>query len=84
MLWAEYVARLEIRGIHTGFLLDSQKEKEPLRSPRPMWEDTIKMDLKEIGWGCMDWIHLPQDRDQWWALVNTIDPSDSIKYCEIF
>jgi hypothetical protein len=29
------------------------------------------MDLKEIGWGDMDWIHLAQDRDQWMALVNT-------------
>jgi hypothetical protein len=64
MLWAEYVARMEMREIHTGFLLDSQKEKEQLRSPRPTWEDEIKMDLKEMGWGCMDWIHLLQNRNQ--------------------
>jgi hypothetical protein len=30
------------------------------------------MDLREIGWGSMDWIHLAQDRDQWRALVNTV------------
>jgi hypothetical protein len=30
------------------------------------------MDLSEIGWGGMDWIHLAQDRDQWKALVNTL------------
>jgi hypothetical protein len=30
------------------------------------------MDLMEIGWGCMYWIDMAQDRDQWWALVNTI------------
>jgi hypothetical protein len=30
------------------------------------------VDLREIGWGDMHWIHLAQDRDQWWALVNTI------------
>jgi hypothetical protein len=30
------------------------------------------MDLTEIGWGGMDWIHLAQDRDQWWDLVNTV------------
>jgi hypothetical protein len=30
------------------------------------------MDLREIGWSCMDWIDLAQDRDQWRALVNTI------------
>jgi hypothetical protein len=31
-----------------------------------------KMDLREIGWGCMDWIGLAQDRNQWRALVNTL------------
>jgi hypothetical protein len=30
------------------------------------------MDLREIGWGGMDWIDLTQDRDQWRALVNII------------
>jgi hypothetical protein len=33
-----------------------------------VWWDTITMDLREIGWGGMDWIHLAQDRDQWRAL----------------
>jgi hypothetical protein len=30
------------------------------------------MDLREIGWEDVDWIHLAQDRDQWWALVKTV------------
>jgi hypothetical protein len=30
------------------------------------------MDLREIGWGGMDWIDLAQDRDQWTALVNAV------------
>jgi hypothetical protein len=34
--------------------------------------DIIKMDLREIGWGGMDWIDLAQDRDQLKALVNTV------------
>jgi hypothetical protein len=34
--------------------------------------DNIKMDLREIGWGGMDWINLAWDRDQWMALVNTV------------
>jgi hypothetical protein len=29
------------------------------------------MDLGEIGRDGMDWIDLAQERDQWWALVNT-------------
>jgi hypothetical protein len=37
-----------------------------------MWVDNIKMDLREIGWSGMDWIHLTQDRDQWRALVKTV------------
>jgi hypothetical protein len=37
-----------------------------------MWEDNGKMDLREIGWGGMDWTDLAQDRDQWRALVNTV------------
>jgi hypothetical protein len=46
--------------------------KRPLGRPRRKWEDNIKMDLREIGWGGMDWIDLAQDRDQWRALVNTV------------
>jgi hypothetical protein len=30
------------------------------------------MDLRELGWGGMDWIHLAQDKDHWRALVNTV------------
>jgi hypothetical protein len=43
----------------------------PLERPRCKWVDNIKMDLREIGWYGMDWIDLDQNRDQWWALVNT-------------
>jgi hypothetical protein len=32
----------------------------------------VKMDLREIGWGGIDWIHLAQSSDQWRALVNTV------------
>jgi hypothetical protein len=38
--------------------------KKPLGRHRHRWEDNIKMDLREIGWGGMDWIDLAQDRDQ--------------------
>jgi hypothetical protein len=36
------------------------------------WLSICKMDLREIGWECMDWIELAHDRDQWRALVNTV------------
>jgi len=32
-------------------------------------EDNIKMNLREIGWNEVDWVHVIQNRDQWWALV---------------
>jgi hypothetical protein len=30
------------------------------------------MDLRETGWEFVDWIHVVQDRGQWWALENTV------------
>jgi hypothetical protein len=36
------------------------------------WEDQIKMDLREIDWKGVDRVHLAQDRDWWWALVNPV------------
>jgi hypothetical protein len=44
----------------------------PLGRPRRRWEDNIKMDLREIGFGDVDWIHWAQDRDRWWALVKMV------------
>jgi hypothetical protein len=46
--------------------------KRPLGRPRRRWEHNIKMDLREICWGGMDWIDMAQGRDQWRALVNTV------------
>jgi hypothetical protein len=45
--------------------------KRPLGRPRRRWEDNIRIYLREIGWGGMEWVDLAQDRDQWRALVNT-------------
>jgi hypothetical protein len=53
-------------------LVGKPEGKRPLGNPRRRWEDNIKMDLREIGWGGMDWIDLAQDRDQWRAHVNTV------------
>jgi hypothetical protein len=46
--------------------------KMPLGRPGRRQEDNIKMDLREIIWGGMEWIDLAQDRYHWRALVNTV------------
>jgi hypothetical protein len=43
--------------------------KRPLGRPRRRWEDGIRIDLREIGLGGVDWIRLSQDRDRWRAVV---------------
>jgi hypothetical protein len=54
-------------------LMGKPEGKRPLERPRPTpWEDGIRMDLMEIGWGSVDWIQLAQDRDRWRTLVNTV------------
>jgi hypothetical protein len=53
-------------------LVGKPEGKRPLRRPRRRWKDNIKMDLREIGWGGVDWIDLARDRDHWRALVNTV------------
>ena len=44
--------------------------KRPLGRPSHMWEDNIRMDLKEIGINTRNWVDSAQDRDYWGALVN--------------
>jgi hypothetical protein len=61
----------EVRGAY-NILVGKREGRRPLGRPRHGWEDNIKMDLREIGFGDVDWIHLAQDRDRWQALVNTI------------
>ena len=46
--------------------------KRPLGRPRHRWEDNIKMDLREVGCGGVDWIELAQDRDRWRVVVNAV------------
>jgi hypothetical protein len=46
--------------------------KRPPGRPRHRWKDIISTALTEIGQESVDWIHLAQDRDQWWVLLNTV------------
>ena len=67
-----YVARMaEGRGVYR-VLVGKPEGKRPMGRPRRRWEDNIKMDLQEVGRSCGDWMELAQDRDRWWALVNTV------------
>jgi hypothetical protein len=63
--------RLHVRRIN-AYVGGKARRKIPLGRPRCRWEDYITMDLREIGWGGMDWIDLAQDGDQCRVLVNTV------------
>jgi hypothetical protein len=53
-------------------LMGKPEGKRPLGRPRYRWEDGIRMDLREIGLGGVDWIRLAQDRDWWQAVVSVV------------
>ena len=64
MGWAGHVARMgEGRGVYR-VLVGKRGGKIPIGRPRRRWEDSIKMDLREVGCGDMDWIELAQDRNR--------------------
>ena len=53
-------------------LVGKPEGKRPLGRPRRRWVDNIRMDLREVGRGYMDWIGLAQDRDRWRTLVSAV------------
>jgi hypothetical protein len=70
MRWAGHVARMgEIRNA-SKIMVGKPETKRPLGRPRRRWEYNIKIELVEIGFGGVEWIHLAQDRDRWRILVN--------------
>jgi hypothetical protein len=72
MRWAGHVARMgEERKVYK-VLLGKPEGKRPLGRPRRRWEDWIRMDLREIGLGDVDWIRLAQDSDRWLAVVSAV------------
>jgi hypothetical protein len=72
MRWIGHVARMGEKRSAYMILMRKLEGKRPLGRPRRMWVDNIKIDLREIEWGRMDWIDLTQDRDQWRSVVNTV------------
>jgi hypothetical protein len=53
-------------------LVGKAEGKRPLGRPKRRWDNGIRMDLREIGWGGVDWIRLAQDRDRWRAVANAV------------
>jgi hypothetical protein len=63
MIWAGNVGE---EGSMHRVLVVKPEGKRPLGRPICRWEDSIKMELQEVGGGCGDWMELAQDRDRWW------------------
>jgi hypothetical protein len=53
-------------------LVGKPEGKRTLGKSRRRWVHNIKLDLRGIEWGGMNWTDLAQDRDQWRALVNMV------------
>jgi hypothetical protein len=64
MRWAGHVILMREMGNTYRSLVGKREGKRSLGRPTYRWEGSIRMDLKRI--------HVAQDRDQWWALVNTV------------
>jgi len=72
MRWVGHVASTgERRGAYR-VLVGKPEGKRPPERTRRRWENNIKMDLQEFGYGGTDWIELVQDRDRRWALVKAV------------
>jgi hypothetical protein len=63
MRWVGHVARMGEEMNVYRVLMGKPEGKRPLGRPRHRWEDGIIMDLKETGWGSVDWIQLAQGSD---------------------
>ena len=60
------------REVHTGFLWGNLREGDHFGRLRSRREDNIKIYLRDVGWRCLDWIDLAQDRGRRRAVVNAV------------
>jgi hypothetical protein len=72
MRWAGHVARMGERRNAYRLLVGKPQGKRSLGRPSRRWVDSIRMVLREVGWGDVDWIGLARGRDRWRALVNSV------------
>jgi hypothetical protein len=71
MRWG-HAARIEAIRNTYKVLIRKPEGRKTLGRPSRIWEENIRMDLREIGCEGVDRIHLAQDRDQWRAVVNMV------------
>jgi hypothetical protein len=72
MRWAGHVECMRKMRKTYKILARKPEGKKPCGRSRRWWEDNIRMDLREIGWEVVDWIHRAEHRDRWRAAVNTV------------
>jgi hypothetical protein len=58
--------------MRTRLFVGKPDGKRPLGRRKYGWKDNIRMDLREIKWEAVDWMHPVQDRDQLRALVDMV------------
>jgi hypothetical protein len=61
----------EMRNAYS-ILVGKPEGRRPLGRLRHRWQDSSRMDHREIGWVGVNWMHLAQYRDQWQALENAV------------
>jgi hypothetical protein len=61
----------EMKNAYKNLVGKPEGKRQPGR-PRSEQENNIRIDLRETGWRVVDWMHLAQDRDQLWVLVNAV------------
>jgi hypothetical protein len=70
--WVGHVTCIRNKRSAYRILVGNPEGNKLLERPRLRCGNNIKIDLRAMGWGGMDWIDLAQDRDQWMALANTV------------
>jgi len=72
MRWAGIVTRTrEVRNVYKSSV-GKPERKRPFGRRRRRWENNIRLDIREVGWEGVEWMHGTQDRDQWRAVGNTV------------
>ena len=70
--WAGHATRIGESNDAYSVLVGKPEGSRLLGRPRRRSEDNIKMYLRDLEWGEIDWIDLAQDRERWRVLLNTV------------